>query len=191
MIFCYRQKGTLKKTSLNNKPHFVLGFSVSLSPVCFFPTFILLSLLFQAILDVMINLQFTLVETLWKTFWRFSQSQAGDATIAVWVLVFVQAAKDSASISAKTYIFRERERERKLLMHFHTCLLFVSTAMTSQRSVSPNPAWCCCASMSRCYDGAVTVTTAFIRAWWRFSSPMSSDPSPVRLSHSYDTVRLN
>ncbi|XP_078807664.1 MHC class II regulatory factor RFX1a isoform X12 [Oryzias latipes] len=37
----------------------------------------------EAILDVMINLQFTLVETLWKTFWRFSQSQAGDATIAV------------------------------------------------------------------------------------------------------------
>ncbi|RVE69408.1 hypothetical protein OJAV_G00077650 [Oryzias javanicus] len=37
----------------------------------------------EAILDVMINLQFTLVETLWKTFWRFSQSQAGDGTIAV------------------------------------------------------------------------------------------------------------
>uniref|UniRef100_I3J1E8 Regulatory factor X, 1a (influences HLA class II expression) n=1 Tax=Oreochromis niloticus TaxID=8128 RepID=I3J1E8_ORENI len=34
----------------------------------------------EAILDVMVNLQFTLVETLWKTFWRFSQSQAGDAT---------------------------------------------------------------------------------------------------------------
>lgn len=33
----------------------------------------------------MVNLQFTLVETLWKTFWRFSQSQAGDATLAVWV----------------------------------------------------------------------------------------------------------
>uniref|UniRef100_A0A3P8W0J5 Regulatory factor X, 1a (influences HLA class II expression) n=1 Tax=Cynoglossus semilaevis TaxID=244447 RepID=A0A3P8W0J5_CYNSE len=33
----------------------------------------------EAILDVMVNLQFTLVETLWKTFWRFSQSQAGDA----------------------------------------------------------------------------------------------------------------
>ncbi|XP_041839484.1 MHC class II regulatory factor RFX1 isoform X2 [Melanotaenia boesemani] len=28
----------------------------------------------EAILDVMINLQFTLVETLWKSFWRFSQS---------------------------------------------------------------------------------------------------------------------
>uniref|UniRef100_A0A669E8Z0 Regulatory factor X, 1a (influences HLA class II expression) n=1 Tax=Oreochromis niloticus TaxID=8128 RepID=A0A669E8Z0_ORENI len=27
----------------------------------------------EAILDVMVNLQFTLVETLWKTFWRFSQ----------------------------------------------------------------------------------------------------------------------
>lgn len=38
----------------------------------------------QAILDVMVNLQFTLVETLWKTFWRFSESQAGDtATLAV------------------------------------------------------------------------------------------------------------
>lgn len=37
----------------------------------------------QAILDVMVNLQFTLVETLWKTFWRFSQSQTGDATLAV------------------------------------------------------------------------------------------------------------
>lgn len=42
-----------------------------------------LSMFFQAILDVMINLQFTLVETLWKTFWRYSQSQAGDATLAV------------------------------------------------------------------------------------------------------------
>ncbi|XP_026180665.1 MHC class II regulatory factor RFX1a isoform X2 [Mastacembelus armatus] len=37
----------------------------------------------EAILDVMVNLQFTLVETLWKTFWRFSQSQAGDGTLAV------------------------------------------------------------------------------------------------------------
>ncbi|XP_046895063.1 MHC class II regulatory factor RFX1a isoform X3 [Hypomesus transpacificus] len=38
----------------------------------------------EAILDVMINLQFTLVETLWKTFWRFSQNQAGDSgTLAV------------------------------------------------------------------------------------------------------------
>uniref|UniRef100_A0A8B9GUD1 Regulatory factor X, 1a (influences HLA class II expression) n=1 Tax=Astyanax mexicanus TaxID=7994 RepID=A0A8B9GUD1_ASTMX len=37
----------------------------------------------EAILDVMVNLQFTLVETLWKTFWRFSESQAGDtATLA-------------------------------------------------------------------------------------------------------------
>lgn len=35
----------------------------------------------------MVNLQFTLVETLWKTFWRFSQSQAGDATLAVLVLI--------------------------------------------------------------------------------------------------------
>ncbi|XP_047215899.1 MHC class II regulatory factor RFX1-like isoform X2 [Girardinichthys multiradiatus] len=37
----------------------------------------------EAILDVMVNLQFTLVETLWKTFWRFSQSQAGDTPMAV------------------------------------------------------------------------------------------------------------
>lgn len=28
----------------------------------------------QAILDVMVNLQFILVETLWKSFWRFSLS---------------------------------------------------------------------------------------------------------------------
>ncbi|XP_023131055.2 MHC class II regulatory factor RFX1 isoform X5 [Amphiprion ocellaris] len=28
----------------------------------------------EAVLDVMVNLQFTLVETLWKSFWRFSQS---------------------------------------------------------------------------------------------------------------------
>ncbi|XP_048869881.1 MHC class II regulatory factor RFX1 isoform X4 [Brienomyrus brachyistius] len=32
----------------------------------------------EAILDVMINLQFTLVETLWKTFWRFSENPAGE-----------------------------------------------------------------------------------------------------------------
>ncbi|XP_073689670.1 MHC class II regulatory factor RFX1a isoform X2 [Garra rufa] len=38
----------------------------------------------EAILDVMVNLQFPLVETLWKTFWRFSESQAGEsATLAV------------------------------------------------------------------------------------------------------------
>ncbi|TRY91434.1 hypothetical protein DNTS_018801 [Danionella cerebrum] len=38
----------------------------------------------EAILDVMVNLQFPLVETLWKTFWRFSESQAGDsASLAV------------------------------------------------------------------------------------------------------------
>ncbi|XP_061741001.1 MHC class II regulatory factor RFX1a isoform X5 [Nerophis ophidion] len=37
----------------------------------------------EAILDVMVNLQFTLVETLWKSFWRFGQGQAGDATMAV------------------------------------------------------------------------------------------------------------
>uniref|UniRef100_A0A8C9VI08 Regulatory factor X, 1a (influences HLA class II expression) n=1 Tax=Scleropages formosus TaxID=113540 RepID=A0A8C9VI08_SCLFO len=33
----------------------------------------------EAILDVMVNLQFTLVETLWKTFWRFSESPANEA----------------------------------------------------------------------------------------------------------------
>ncbi|XP_007905290.2 MHC class II regulatory factor RFX1a [Callorhinchus milii] len=32
----------------------------------------------EAILDVMVNLQFTLVETLWKTFWRFNSSQSSD-----------------------------------------------------------------------------------------------------------------
>ncbi|XP_051987408.1 MHC class II regulatory factor RFX1-like isoform X3 [Xyrauchen texanus] len=37
----------------------------------------------EAILDVMVNLQFPLVETLWKTFWRFSESQAGDAALSV------------------------------------------------------------------------------------------------------------
>ncbi|XP_057202033.1 MHC class II regulatory factor RFX1a isoform X2 [Triplophysa rosa] len=37
----------------------------------------------EAILDVMVNLQFPLVETLWKTFWRFSENQAGDAALAV------------------------------------------------------------------------------------------------------------
>uniref|UniRef100_A0A8C4T958 Regulatory factor X, 1b (influences HLA class II expression) n=1 Tax=Erpetoichthys calabaricus TaxID=27687 RepID=A0A8C4T958_ERPCA len=34
----------------------------------------------EAILDVMINLQFTLVETLWKTFWRFNDSQTNDTS---------------------------------------------------------------------------------------------------------------
>ncbi|KAM6188698.1 MHC class II regulatory factor RFX1 [Sarcoramphus papa] len=33
----------------------------------------------EAIVDVMINLQFTLVETLWKTFWRCSLSQPSEA----------------------------------------------------------------------------------------------------------------
>lgn len=33
----------------------------------------------QAIVDVMVNLQFTLVETLWKTFWRSSLSQPSEA----------------------------------------------------------------------------------------------------------------
>lgn len=32
----------------------------------------------QAILDVMVNLQFPLVETLWKSFWRFSEGQSSD-----------------------------------------------------------------------------------------------------------------
>uniref|UniRef100_A0A674PLH0 Regulatory factor X1 n=1 Tax=Takifugu rubripes TaxID=31033 RepID=A0A674PLH0_TAKRU len=30
----------------------------------------------EAILDVMVNLQFTLVETLWKSFWRFSEAES-------------------------------------------------------------------------------------------------------------------
>ncbi|XP_027034692.2 MHC class II regulatory factor RFX1 isoform X1 [Tachysurus fulvidraco] len=33
----------------------------------------------EAIVDVMVNLQFPLVETLWKSFWRFSEGQTGDA----------------------------------------------------------------------------------------------------------------
>ncbi|XP_014652338.1 PREDICTED: MHC class II regulatory factor RFX1, partial [Ceratotherium simum simum] len=33
----------------------------------------------EAIVDVMVNLQFTLVETLWKTFWRFHLSQPSEA----------------------------------------------------------------------------------------------------------------
>ncbi|XP_042619371.1 MHC class II regulatory factor RFX1-like isoform X1 [Cyprinus carpio] len=33
----------------------------------------------EAILDVMVNLQFPLVETLWKSFWRFSEGQSGDS----------------------------------------------------------------------------------------------------------------
>ncbi|KAM8974764.1 MHC class II regulatory factor RFX1 isoform 2-T2 [Pelodytes ibericus] len=33
----------------------------------------------EAIVDVVVNLQFTLVETLWKTFWRFNQTQHGDS----------------------------------------------------------------------------------------------------------------
>uniref|UniRef100_A0A671KPT1 MHC class II regulatory factor RFX1-like n=1 Tax=Sinocyclocheilus anshuiensis TaxID=1608454 RepID=A0A671KPT1_9TELE len=32
----------------------------------------------EAILDVMVNLQFPLVETLWKSFWRFSEGQSSD-----------------------------------------------------------------------------------------------------------------
>ncbi|XP_043362882.1 MHC class II regulatory factor RFX1 isoform X6 [Dermochelys coriacea] len=34
----------------------------------------------EAIVDVMINLQFTLVETLWKTFWRYNLNQPSEAT---------------------------------------------------------------------------------------------------------------
>ncbi|XP_036315884.1 MHC class II regulatory factor RFX1 isoform X8 [Pipistrellus kuhlii] len=38
----------------------------------------------EAIVDVMVNLQFTLVETLWKTFWRYNLNQASEApTLAV------------------------------------------------------------------------------------------------------------
>ncbi|XP_048345635.1 MHC class II regulatory factor RFX1 [Sphaerodactylus townsendi] len=37
----------------------------------------------EAIVDVMINLQFTLVETLWKTFWRYNMNQPSDATTIV------------------------------------------------------------------------------------------------------------
>ncbi|XP_006900839.1 PREDICTED: MHC class II regulatory factor RFX1 [Elephantulus edwardii] len=33
----------------------------------------------EAIVDVMVNLQFTLVETLWKTFWRYNLSQSSEA----------------------------------------------------------------------------------------------------------------
>ncbi|VTJ92133.1 Hypothetical predicted protein [Marmota monax] len=33
----------------------------------------------EAIVDVMVNLQFTLVETLWKTFWRHNLSQPSEA----------------------------------------------------------------------------------------------------------------
>ncbi|KAM5171069.1 MHC class II regulatory factor RFX1 [Mantella aurantiaca] len=35
----------------------------------------------EAIVDVVVNLQFTLVETLWKKFWRFNQTQHGDSPI--------------------------------------------------------------------------------------------------------------
>uniref|UniRef100_A0A1A8NRP2 Regulatory factor X, 1b (Influences HLA class II expression) n=1 Tax=Nothobranchius rachovii TaxID=451742 RepID=A0A1A8NRP2_9TELE len=34
----------------------------------------------EAVLDVMVNLQFTLVEMLWKSFWRFSQSVDAEST---------------------------------------------------------------------------------------------------------------
>uniref|UniRef100_A0A8K9XTF3 Regulatory factor X, 1b (influences HLA class II expression) n=1 Tax=Oncorhynchus mykiss TaxID=8022 RepID=A0A8K9XTF3_ONCMY len=41
----------------------------------------------EAILDVMVNLQFTLVETLWKTFWRFSESIDSEERLPKWYLV--------------------------------------------------------------------------------------------------------
>uniref|UniRef100_A0A8C5SI15 Regulatory factor X1 n=1 Tax=Laticauda laticaudata TaxID=8630 RepID=A0A8C5SI15_LATLA len=34
----------------------------------------------EAIVDVMVNLQFTLVETLWKTFWRYNLNQPSETT---------------------------------------------------------------------------------------------------------------
>nr|XP_056723011.1 MHC class II regulatory factor RFX1 isoform X2 [Euleptes europaea] len=34
----------------------------------------------EAVVDVMINLQFTLVETLWKTFWRYNMNQPSEAS---------------------------------------------------------------------------------------------------------------
>ncbi|XP_062827559.1 MHC class II regulatory factor RFX1 isoform X9 [Anolis carolinensis] len=37
----------------------------------------------EAIVDVMVNLQFTLVETLWKTFWRYNMNQPSEATSIV------------------------------------------------------------------------------------------------------------
>lgn len=37
-----------------------------------FTTFVSFLLLFQAILDVVVNLQFSLIEKLWQTFWRYS-----------------------------------------------------------------------------------------------------------------------
>ncbi|XP_078541786.1 MHC class II regulatory factor RFX1 isoform X7 [Lissotriton helveticus] len=36
----------------------------------------------EAIVDVMINLQFTLVETLWKTFWRYNANQPSENTLS-------------------------------------------------------------------------------------------------------------
>lgn len=124
----------------------------------------------QAILDVMVNLQFTLVETLWKTFWRFSQSQAGDATLAVWVIY-----------SWRQMLFQEAGFIPVAAVILFPHKLCVSAVTMSQRSVSQSPAWCCCASMTQCCAGAVTVTTACTRAWWKSSSLMSSDPSPVSL----------
>ncbi|PIO27561.1 hypothetical protein AB205_0215950 [Aquarana catesbeiana] len=35
----------------------------------------------EAIVDVVVNLQFTLVETLWKKFWRFNQTQHSDSPV--------------------------------------------------------------------------------------------------------------
>lgn len=36
------------------------------------------SLVLQAILDVVINLQFSLIEKLWQTFWRYSPTDTVD-----------------------------------------------------------------------------------------------------------------
>lgn len=37
-------------------------------------------LLFQAILDVVVNLQFSLIEKLWQTFWRYSPPDSVEGT---------------------------------------------------------------------------------------------------------------
>ncbi|XP_041641021.1 MHC class II regulatory factor RFX1 isoform X3 [Cheilinus undulatus] len=50
----------------------------------------------EAILDVMVNLQFTLVETLWKSFWRFSQNS------------------DSESLNPPMFSPRHNESEKRL-----------------------------------------------------------------------------
>uniref|UniRef100_A0A3B4AVH4 RFX-type winged-helix domain-containing protein n=1 Tax=Periophthalmus magnuspinnatus TaxID=409849 RepID=A0A3B4AVH4_9GOBI len=42
----------------------------------------------EAVMDVMINLQFTLVETLWKSFWRFSQNSDTESLNLMCELLF-------------------------------------------------------------------------------------------------------